>query len=121
MNAIEQDTQTELVKLLLPEGLLNYFEIIKVSSINHEIWIYIEELNETPIEFSAVNLLSKGFQHETCIQDFPLRGIKVLLFVKRRRWLNTGTNDIVLRDWNLVQTGMRITTEFASFLKEISQ
>jgi len=30
-----QDTQTELVKLLLPEGLLNYFEVTKVSSVNH--------------------------------------------------------------------------------------
>jgi len=116
-----QDTQTELVKLLLPEGLLNYFEVTKVSSVNHEIWIYIEELNNPPTEFSNDKLLSKGFLPEICIQDFPLRGKKVLLYIKRRRWLNTRTNDIVLRDWNLVHTGTRITTEFASFLKEISQ
>ena len=116
-----QDTQIELVKLLLPEGLLNHFEVTKVSTVNHEIWIYIEELNETPIEFSNDKLLSKGFLPEICIQDFPLRGKKVLLYIKRRRWLKTETNDIVLRDWNLVQSGTRITTEFASFLKEISR
>lgn len=116
-----QDTQTELVKLLLPEGLLNYFEVTKVKTINHEILIYIEELNNPPIEFSDDKLLSKGFLPEICIQDFPLRGKKVLLYIKRRRWLNTGTNDVVLRDWNIVQSGTRITTEFASFLKEISR
>jgi hypothetical protein len=36
---MELDIQTELVKVLLPEGLLNYFEITKVSSANHEILI----------------------------------------------------------------------------------
>lgn len=121
MNTMEQVTQIELVKLLLPEGLLNYFEVTKIKTINHEIWIYIEELNAPPIEFSNYKLLSKGFLPEICIQDFPLRGKKVLLYIKRRRWLNTETNEIVLRDWNLVQTGTRITTEFASFLKEISR
>jgi hypothetical protein len=118
---MELNTQTELVKLLLPEGLLNYFEVTKVSTVNHEIWIYIEELNDPPIEYRSDKLLSKGFLPEICIQDFPLRGKKVLLYIKRRRWLNTGSNDIVLRDWNLVQLGTRITSEFASFLKEISR
>jgi hypothetical protein len=118
---MEIDTQTELVKLLLPEGLLNYFEVTKVSSVNHEIWIYIEELNEAPIEYSKDKLLSKGFLPEICIQDFPLRGKKVLLYIKRRRWLNTSTNEIVLRNWDIVQSGTRITTGFASFLKELSR
>jgi len=71
---IEQDTQIELVTLRLPEGLLNYFEVTKVNTVNHEIWIYIKELNDPPIEFSNDKLLSKGFLPETCIQDFPLRG-----------------------------------------------
>lgn len=118
---MDQATQTELVKLLLPEGLLSYFAVTKVSTVNQEIWIYIEELKVPPIEFNNDKLLSKGFLPETCIQDFPLRGKKVLLYIKRRRWVNTVTNDIVLRDWNLVQSGMRITSEFASFLKEISR
>ena len=118
---MELDTQTELVKLLLPEGLLNYFEVTKVSSVNHEIWIYIEELNEPPIEYSKDKLLSKGFLPEICIQDFPLRGKKVLLYIKRRRWLNTSTDEIVLRNWDIVQSGTRITTGFASFLKELSR
>ena len=68
-----------------------------MSIINHEICIYIEELNDQPIEFSNDKLLSKGFLPEICIQDFPLRGKKVLN-IKQRRWLNSKTNDIVLSD-----------------------
>jgi len=35
---MEQNTQTELVKLLLPEGLLNYFEVTKVNGIKTNYW-----------------------------------------------------------------------------------
>ena len=35
MNTMKLNTQSELVKLLLPEGLLNYFAVTKVNSVNH--------------------------------------------------------------------------------------
>jgi len=56
---------------------------------------------------------------ESSIQDFPLRGKPVTLFVKRRRWLNTATGELVTRNWNMVAEGTRMTQEFASFLKEL--
>jgi hypothetical protein len=62
---------------------------------------------------------SKGFYPQVSVQDFPIRGQKVLLLVKRRRWENQTTKDIVSRDWNLVQKGTRMTAEFAAFLKGI--
>ncbi|MHA7060311.1 ISAon1 family transposase N-terminal region protein [Aquimarina sp. M1] len=39
----------------------------------------------------------------------------------RRRWLNEATNKVVTRDWQLVAKGTRITSDFATFLKEIDQ
>jgi len=108
-----------LIKLLLPEGLLDYFELTKVSEINSEVWIYLEEQNVIPKEYEQDKLISKGFLPETCIQDFPLRGKKVFLYVKRRRWLNTRTNTVVTRDWKIVEQGTRFTPEFAFFFKEL--
>ncbi|WP_444544489.1 ISAon1 family transposase N-terminal region protein [Salinimicrobium marinum] len=55
------------------------------------------------------------------MQDFPLRGNTVYLHVKRRRWIDKDTGQVVQRDWNLVAQGTRMTNEFAAFLKEISR
>jgi len=51
------------------------------------------------------------------IQDFPLRGKACFLKVKRRRWLNEDTGEIVMRDWDIVAKGTRMTRDFAIFLK----
>lgn len=61
----------------------------------------------------------KGFFPQTTVQDFPIRGKKVLLLVKRRRWENQTSGEVVSRDWDLVQSGTRMTAEFAAFLKGI--
>ncbi|WP_445438781.1 ISAon1 family transposase N-terminal region protein [Dyadobacter chenwenxiniae] len=50
---------------------------------------------------------------------FPIRGHKVFLHIKRRRWLNITTGKVVYRDWNEVAEGTRMTSEFSAFLKEI--
>ena len=113
------NTEKALIRLLLPEGLLDYFEVTRVSEVDKEIWIYIEELNVHPKEYEQDKLISKGFLPETCIQDFPLRGKNVFLYVKRRRWLNTRTNTVITRDWNIVEKGTRFTPEFAFFFKAL--
>ena len=45
----------------------------------------------------------------------------VFLHIKRRRWTEKKTKQIVKRNWELVGQGTRMTNEFADFLKEISQ
>jgi hypothetical protein len=74
-----------------------------------------------PQELNTRLLVSKGYHNEVVIQDFPLRGKFVFLHVKRRRWTDKQTNEIVQRDWNEVAKGTRMTAEFASFLKSIDQ
>jgi transposase len=66
-------------------------------------------------------IISHGFHKQITIQDFPLRGKTVFLHIKRRRWFNKTTNKVVQRDWDLVAKGTRMTVEFATFLKAISQ
>jgi hypothetical protein len=109
-----------LVRLILPEGVLEYFELMDVrSSERGQLNIYLEEKNQPPSGYEKSQLESKGFLPETAIQDFPIRGHKVALCIKRRRWEVKQSGEIITRDWNLVRKGARMTTEFGTFLKGI--
>lgn len=83
--------------------------------------LYFEERHVVPEEFKHLTLVSHGFHKEVTVQDFPLRGNKVYLHVKRRRRMDKARKEIVQRDWHLVAQGTRMTNEFAAFLKEISR
>jgi len=115
------DPQIELLKLVLPELLVDYFDLLKVDKHSDTLHLYFEEFNKPPIEHSNKELISKGFHDEITIQDFPLRGKHVFLHIKRRRWTDKNSKEIIQRDWNMVAKGTRMTSEFASFLKQISQ
>lgn len=110
----------QLVELLLPEGLLSYFDITSVSkAANGQVSIELEERNTPPDEYKGQLLHSKGLLPTIEVQDFPLRGKKCYLLIKRRRWQVQETGEIVSRDWKLVQSGTRMTAEFAAFLKGV--
>jgi hypothetical protein len=109
-----------IMKLLLPEFLVDYFDVVKVNEISTRLDIYLEEHLVVPKEFEHLKLISHGFHKQATIKDFPIRGKQVFLYVKRRRWLNKATNEVVSRDWSIVSQGTRMTTEFASFLKGIN-
>ena len=78
-----------------------------------------EEKNEVPKEYAGMKVESKGFYEPVVVQDFPIRGKKLFLNVRRRRWVVKDENRYVSRDWKLVAGGSRMTHEFASFLKEL--
>lgn len=115
------DPQIELLKLVLPELLVEHFNITSTKVTGEKLHLYFEELNKPPLEHNDKVLVSKGFHDEITIQDFPLRGKHVYLHIKRRRWTDKQTKSIVQRDWNLVAKGSRLTEEFADFLKEINR
>ena len=78
--------ETNGYRLLLPEGTLDYFNISDVKESSTEIVIYLEEKNEVPKEYSDSKVESKGFYDPIVVQDFPIRGKKVFLNFRRRRW-----------------------------------
>ncbi|TPG44324.1 transposase family protein [Flavobacterium pectinovorum] len=114
-------TPIELLKFMLPDFLVEHFEVVSSTNSEEILHLYFEENSKPPEEFNNLQLVSKGFQDEITIQDFPLRGKLVYLHIKRRRWTNKDTGEIVKRDWNLVAKGTRMTQEFAAFLKEINR
>jgi len=109
--------------MILPESICEYFELTKLHKDDQRevMDLYLQEINSIPFEYATNKLTSKGFFEEVTIQDFPLRGYKVFLHVKRRRWLNEDTGQVVFRNWDVIAKGTRITKDFAAFLKEISR
>ena len=94
-------------RLLLPEGTLDYFIISDVKESASEIVIYLEEKNEVPKEYAGMKVESKGFYEPVVVQDFPIRGKKLFLNVRRRRWVVKDENRYVSRDWKLVAGGLQ--------------
>jgi hypothetical protein len=111
----------EFLSYMLPEGMLSYFELESIKSEEGVLVMYLREKNIIPEEFVSKKLISKGFYETIRVQDFPLRGKKVYLEVRRRRWMDQDTGEIVKRNWELLASGTRITKEFATFLKGINR
>ena len=66
-------------RLLLPEGTLDYFDLVDVKESVNEVVIYLEEKNIVPEKYTDQDTESKGFYDPVIVQDFPLRGKKVFL------------------------------------------
>lgn len=116
-----QDSFIDILKLLLPEIIVDYFELTSYKKEEEVLHLYLKETYSIPKEFQGAKLTSKGFFDEITVQDFPIRGHQVYLHIARRRWLNEDTGKVVFRDWNLVADGTRVTQEFAAFLKEVNR
>ena len=84
-----------LISLLLPEGILDYFELTQVDKEAKMLNIYLEEKNIAPDGYDKKDLESKGFFPQVVIQDVPIRGHKVALCIKRRRWTVKSTGEII--------------------------
>jgi len=117
---ISLDPYLDILKLILPELLVTHFDITKHETQKTFVHLYLEEKKDIPEEFSSGIVISHGFHKEITIQDFPLRGKTVYLHIKRRRWLNKTSKEVVQRDWDLVAQGTRMTVEFAAFLKVLN-
>jgi len=111
----------DYIKHFLPVGLLDIFDITSIDQQSDSFSIHLEEKNNLPQGFNLSEYESKGFYEVKKIQDFPIRGKAVYLYIKRRRWRRKDTSEVVHRDFTLVATGTKLTQELADFLKYASR
>ncbi|BDD00756.1 ISAon1 family transposase N-terminal region protein [Persicobacter psychrovividus] len=71
-----------------------------------------------PQEYEGLELQARGFTDARVLQDFPIRGKKVHLSIRRRRWAEKGNHKKLSRNWATIAKGSRKIAEFAAFLKE---
>ncbi|MEO2069867.1 MAG: hypothetical protein ABGW99_10815 [Zunongwangia sp.] len=126
---MNKSTEFSLLSLLLPEGILEYFDIVGFDKkpIKHVLYenrltIYLEEKKQIPSKYRDCKYKASGFMEPRIIEDYPVRDNLLSLNLKRRRW------DVLLdkkwvkvsREWDeFIAQGTRISKEFAAFLKEI--
>jgi len=111
----------EFAALLLPAGILDYYELTDFKKDKGNISIFLKEKAEIPLEYKDNSYRLNGFMPEVTIKDFPIREYKAELKIKRRRWLLTDSNTKVIRNWEILSPGTRITKGFAAFLKELAR
>lgn len=117
-----------LVRYMLPNGILDYFEITKIDEeVTNEkdetgtviriLHIYLDERDLRDKAWH--DLKPNGFTEPRLFNDFPQREHKVLLHVRRRRWLDENGHNVVLETLPLVAEGTCYSVEFADFLKKM--
>ena len=112
---------TELLSYVLPEGILDYFDLKEVKDKGIRLEVYLTEKHSVPLEFAGKSVESKGFYPVREIRNFPLREKKVFLKVRRRRWRDKATKLELKRNWDLIAKGTKYTQDFANFLKEFDR
>ncbi len=123
-----QDINTQLLELILPEGILDHFVITDFKqelsgqvAYTKKLTIFLEEKKEIPEEYSNFEYKASGFMPAKLIKDCPIRRNLVTLRVKCRRWdvRIDGKYQKKSRSWESVSKGTRLDPEYASFLKGI--
>ena len=122
---MEKSMYVYMSSFLLPEGMLDYFDVVRIDEearpeeelfTGGVLHIYLDELDNRTEEQQG--LRSNGFTEPTLINDFPIRDRKVVLHIRRRRWLDEAGKNVILNVYTLAVRGTRYSEEFAAFLKE---
>lgn len=128
-NASELELYKHFFSFFLPDGILDFFDLIWVESespssreskndvvYTGKIHMYLDERDNRTDETQG--LRPNGFTEETVFQDFPARDKKFIMHVRRRRWLSPDGKSVILNVYPLAAAGTRYSAEFAAFLKE---
>lgn len=108
----------EIFELVFPKGMFEWFEVTRGASDAENAYITIEEKDLPPLSDQNKHnkIVARKF-HDITIKDFPLRGKRTLLTVRRRYWQMEGQREYLWRDLKLCFPGTRLEQEFADFLK----
>lgn len=114
----------ELLWAFLPEGLEGYFDIESFEKDEKRFKIILIEKNILPIEMPAeyhnkkvINTVLNDIQ----MDDFPIRGRKCEIVLRRRWWKFEGVQRMLMRSIDVFHESMRFSKEFAAFLKELDR
>jgi len=110
----------DLLKYILPNEILEYFEVTDVKEQQGLLTFCLDEKNNLPEELPQGDYESKGFAPPIRIQDFPIRDRAVFIEVRRRKWIDKKTDKVYSRTWELTANGTKYTKEFGAFLKELA-
>ncbi len=114
---------------IFPENLLDYFELVRMEEkpisgesklgldnlYQSELHIYLDERDNRSADDN--DLHPNGFTESSQVEDFSIRDRKVLLHIRRRRWLDKDGKSVLFDTCPLCAKGTRLSPGLASFLK----
>ena len=112
-----------LARMVLPKDVLDNFIITNIEYVETkaydepEMHIHLDEKMHPELQ-GDVHFESKGFIAPVEVTDFPIRDHKVVLVLRRRRWVDVRTGRSFILPLKLTADGTRYSKEFAVFLKE---
>ena len=116
---MENEYLKAIASVVLPAQILDYFTVVGVEQTETEIHISLDELPGKELS-DDIHFESKGFMEPVNVTNFPIRDHKVILKIRRRRWIDTrtGKSFSIPIDLDIVAKGTRYSKEFGAFLKE---
>jgi hypothetical protein len=111
---------SDILKHLLPEEILTYFDLVDIREQDGKLVFCLDEKQQLPEYFPPGDYEAKSFTEGKSLHDFPLRGKAVILYVRRRKWLDKSTGKVLTSAWDLSTQGTKYTKEFGAFLKELA-
>lgn len=117
-------SEHELLWAMLADGLDEYFELEKFEKTSNKFRIILKEKNTIPTKIpkqyqgkKVINTVIDDFTFD----DFPIRGKKGEIVLRRRSWKFEGVDKMLRRDIDLCANGTKLEKEFADFLKEVDR
>lgn len=106
--------------MFLPEGLEDLFELVKMEKRPDAYELWLDEKKERSEEDRKnKDIVARGFTDYHRIQDFPMRGRPVYLYMRKQRWQDKATGETFSYSLDLPETeGTRLSSEFVAFLKD---
>ena len=116
------------ISFFLPDGMTDWFEVVKVVEesntgtetadvlYNSVLNIYLDERDNH--EGERLGLKPNGFTEPTVVKDYPIRNRKVLLHVRRKRYLDGDGRNVILNQYPLTADGTKVSVEFGLFFKD---
>lgn len=108
-----------LLSFLAPEEITSNFTLVSISETSDYLVLEFEENEDLlPIELKGCCYKLNGFMNKVELHTFPQKGKACYLQIKRRRWVDTTTNQSHCNAYDFHQDGMKATDEFGEFLKK---
>lgn len=114
----------DLLWAMLPEGLEAFFDITGFEKNEDRFRIALTEKNtipaDLPEEYRGKRVINTTLD-DCFIDDFPVRGRKGEILLRRRSWKFEGISSLLRRTIPLCAEGTKLEKEFATFLKEMDR
>ena len=118
-----------MISFMLPENMLDWFEVVRIEEKDNDkpcheldvlypkvLHIYLDERDSRQGE--ELGLVPNGFTEPKEIHDYPVRSRKLVLHVRRRRYLDADRHNIILCNYPLAAEGTRLSVEYGAFFKD---